>query len=630
MADSKFKRMIKTLPSFYKAEIATVIGGLLKSWAISDDNIEIQIKNTKDQIFVKEAEGRNLDRLGDNVGVNRSPELGIADSDYRKLVPVLSFFPKQVRKTIVALLDVFWGPGFTRPNINSGNTGPFAFGTATIIGGTANFIKDSTTVRGTGSAFLTEVQAGQYIKPLGFDGTTYAKVSSVIDDDTIELSLPWAHDIAINSDIATGAIRELEYEVDSGRITKTLRFIPNAFSDLTAVTISELINFINNDPEHSPHITASEFLDPILGSKFNLRTNTPGLQGSIQILGGDSNTPMRFNFPLDEQIETRAKVIEVNPNEIIIQIPSSVPVLRRGLKGSSHSKDTKAEIFSSDEIFDFASLGANSTLEITIDGTAYVVNFNHAAQFNDPARVTSEEIADVINGQLLFLQAFAKSHKSVSALGLRTTEGSSEYQVTGGTANSLLNFDTTLQQDLDIIDVDFPSSYIFDPVGQLFTVTRVNSNLSTQVDNGTVQSTITLDDASSFPNSPGKLLLNFGRSQQEGPISYTSRPNNSTLLIDASHIFQDTHTTGRQVNLISDSPTLPRLTGDDYAVYAVGTDEAREAAQELIKKLLAAGVVVRFVIDFPEFLFVCSCEGCGPSESADQRGSLTDQGPLVF
>ena len=48
------------------------------------------------------------------------------------------------------------------------------------------------------------------------------------------------------------------------------------------------------------------------------------------------------------------------------------------------------------------------------------------------------------------------------------------------------------------------------------------------------------------------------------------------------------------------------------------------------KKLLAAGVVVRFIIQFPETLFECVCRDCGPSESPDYRGALTGQGPLVF
>ena len=81
---------------------------------------------------------------------------------------------------------------------------------------------------------------------------------------------------------------------------------------------------------------------------------------------------------------------------------------------------------------------------------------------------------------------------------------------------------------------------------------------------------------------------------------------------------------------MSNTPTIPRITGDDYAVFVTGTQEARAAAQELIKKILAAGVVVRFVIEFPEVLFECMCQGCRPSDSPDQVGSRSGLPPLSF
>lgn len=622
--------MVKSLPSLYKAETNTYIRGLLKAWGFLDDQVTIEIGNTKDQLFVETANARNLDRLGSNVGVNRAPELGIDDNDFRDLVPVLSFYPKQVRATIVALLDVFWGAGFTRPNISSGNTETFNFGPQVALSGTLTFKKDDKVVKGSGTSFLSQVQPGDYIKPSSAPGTQYVKVSGVISNDTLELSLPWSNNTVVNTAGQNGPIKTLEYTVDR-RVSKTIRFIPNAFANLTAVTINELIAFINANIEHSPLITADQFLDPILGTKLNIRTNTPGLRGSIQITGGTANAPGILNFPTTLAIETRAKVIEVNPNEIVVQIPSSVPVLRRSLKGSAHPRETKAQITSNREIFNFAGLGASSTLTLTIDGSPYTVTFTHALNFANPAKATAIEVAEVINAQLLFLNATAGiGVTDPKRVALSTTEGSSEYQITGGTANAILGFTTTLQQDPDLIEANFPSSYIFDPVGQLFTVTGTSSELSTPVLAGSVSSTLSIANASAFPNIPGKFILDFGRANQEGPVSYTSRPNNSTLLIDASYQFQKDHAAGRKVNLISSQPTIPRVTGDDYPVYVTGTEEARTAAQDLIKKLLAAGVVVRFIIDFPEFLFICTCRDCGPSDSPDQRGSRTGNGPLVF
>lgn len=628
---NKFERLCKALPSLYKPELNVMVGGLLKAWAISDENLEVQISNAKDQLFVKTAADKYLNALGSNAGVDRSAELGLDDDTFRGLIPILSFYPKQVRETMIALLDVFWGAGFTRANVSSGNSEVFNFGTSSAIGGTAIFIKDSNIVQGLGTNFLSQVVVGDYIKPTASSGHYYAKVSQIISDTELELTLPWSNEIVLNTSVVKGIIRELQYSVDKNRYSSTIRFIPNAFEDLESITAQELVTFINNNLEHSKYITASAFYDPIGGTKLNLRTNTPGLQGSIQINGGDANIVSRLNFDIALHNETKAAVYEINPNEIVVRIPSSVPVLRRSLKGSSHPRQTKAELFSSIEPYNFSSLGASSTLDITIDGTPYVVTFNHAIDFIDPTQVSASEVTLAINRQLMFLEAFDLSSTSIKQVGLRTTAGSSEYQITGGLANNVLHFNTLLQLDPDIIVDGLPSAYIFDPVGQLFTVTRIKSSLSQQVNGGSIIPYISLADASSFPNKPGKFLVNFGRAKQEGPINYNSRPNNSTLLIDASYVFQNEHVVDSMVNFISDQPTLPRVTGDDYAFYITGTESARAAAQDLLKKLLASGVVIRFLIDFPEFLFTCIIASAPDSlYDPNYKGSLSGSVPLIF
>lgn len=627
---NKFQRMVRSLPSLYQAETNVMVGGLLKAWGLSDDNISVQLKNTKDQLFVSTANGRFLDALGTNVGVDRAPELGMTDEDFRKLIPVMSFYPKQVRETIIALLDIFWGPGFTRPNISSGNIETFNFGPENGITGTLTFKKDERIVKGVGTAFISEIQPGDYIRPQSLDGKNYYKVSAILDNSTIQLSVPWTGNTMVNTTGVIGTIQDLEYEVDS-RERRTIRFLPNAFADLNAVTIDELVSFINSNIEHNIFISASEFIDPILGKKLNLRTNTPGLQGSIQILGGTANDVTRLNFSNDISTETKCKVLEINPNEIVIQIPSSVPILRRSLRGAAHPRETKAKIQSLEQVFDFSGLGASSELDITIDGNNFTVTFTHATDFADPSKATSLEVAAVINAQLLGVEAKTSSNfEEQKALTLQTTEGSLEYQITGGTANTVLNFPTTLQQDPDLIDINLPSPYVFSPLEQLYTVTGVSSELLNPIAEGDVSSTLNLVNAASFPNEPGKIMIDFGRDTEEGPINYSSRPNNSTLLIDASYTFQYNHLAGRKVNFVENTPSRPRVTGEDYAFYVTGTEQAREAAQALIRKLIAAGVVIRFIIDFPEFLFICECRECGPSDDTNYRGSRTGQGPLVF
>ena len=139
MADEKFKRLVKSIPGLYRPEVNTMIGGLLKAWGLSDDDVVVQLKETKKQIFESDASDRYLDYLANNVGVSRTAELGIEDADFRNLIPVLPYYPKQVRQTIIALLDVFWGPGFTRANLNSGNIEPYDFSPESVLTGQVTF-----------------------------------------------------------------------------------------------------------------------------------------------------------------------------------------------------------------------------------------------------------------------------------------------------------------------------------------------------------------------------------------------------------------------------------------------------------------------------------------------------------
>jgi hypothetical protein len=623
----KFERLARTLPARYRPKVNTFIKGLLKAWAVSDDEVTVQLTEAKNQLFVDKAEAAYLDRNASNYGVERTAELGVDDPTFRQLVPILSTYPKQVRATIISLLEVFWGPGFTRANISSGNSEPFNFGAGVLLpsGGTVSFREGEKIVKGTGTSFLTDLSPGEYIRPNTGDDTSFRKISRVISNTEVELSVAWDQDtIALIQGLRAEELT-LTFLRDSNPEEKIIRFSPNAFTNLTTITARELADFINSKVEYNDDLQADIFLDPQQGNKLNIRTQTPGLGGAIQITGGTANTPSILNFSGDRADDIRCAVYEVNTNEIVVQIPSTVPVLRRELAGAVHPKQQKAILNSIEGPYNFTALGPNSDLTLDIDGNPYTVVFNHSIDFEDASRVSAAEVARVIDSQLNYLNARTKTTESFTTVGLNTTEGAAQYQITGGTANSLLQFSTDLQTDPDVIITDYPSSYVFDPVGQLFTVTGSNAILTEDIGQGSVQSTISVDNAANIPSASGLLLFNFGRAEQEGPITYNSRPNNSTLLIDASHIFSNNHLQGRYVNLVVDQPTIPKVTGSDYPVYIVGTEEARTAAQSLIRKLIASGVIIRFQIDFPEVLFECTVS---VPEDADHSGSLSNGSPL--
>lgn len=125
MADPKIDRYIRNTPKAFKPQTNPIIRALFEAWAQSDDEIVQQLKNTKAQLFVRTGEGQYLNRLASSLGVARPSELGLLDSEFQELIPNLSLKAKQIKKIFYDVMDIFWGPLFTRANLTSVNFAPF-------------------------------------------------------------------------------------------------------------------------------------------------------------------------------------------------------------------------------------------------------------------------------------------------------------------------------------------------------------------------------------------------------------------------------------------------------------------------------------------------------------------------
>jgi len=428
---SKIDRYIKNAPNIFPSQVNSIVHALFEAWAAGDNQIQIDIENTKEQIFVKNADGEFLDRLASSVGVSRPSEIGLLDEDFQQLIPNLSLKAKQVRQIFYDTMDVFWGPLFSRANITASNFEPF------------------------------NISAGDRFVIL-VDGT--------LTQETVALS----GDIAIPG------------SATSEEITAILNRLPN--------------------------ITASVIEDQISNTKtVNIRTNTAGPRGSLNIDESLSTmvSASKIDFNINEVIITdfnqRTVVYEIRHRELIIEIPAVVPTLRRTLKGSHH-------------------FHADSTLE-----SAVAPN----------------------NGI-------------------------------------------------------WQGSFLFSPSGSAFTVTSNSTSLQEIIQKSDVLVKITVDDASNIPNEPGYLIFGFGKSDEEFPVPYISRPNNNTILLDPSYIFNTSHAINTKINYINDRMAFePNANGSDLPIYLTSPVDARRIVQDLLKKLKAAGIVIVFKVLLPEYKYLC-------------------------
>jgi hypothetical protein len=260
MSESKINKYIRTIPKVFNAGNNPVLNALLKGFAGADDEICTQIQNTKAQLFVKTAEGQDLDKLANSLGVSRPVSLGLTDSEYQKLIPNLSLKAKQIRKTFYDTAEIFWGTFFIYTNVQTQNFEPF--------------------------------------------------------------------------NISTGDV--LKIEVDNGD-EQQIKVIAGDVASPGAATAEEVLAILSRNE----NITASIITDALTSQKaINIRTNTPGPNGALEILASTMVGSSKLDFEIKKheliQQDQRVAIYEIRPNEVLIEIPAIVPALRRTLKGSHH------------------------------------------------------------------------------------------------------------------------------------------------------------------------------------------------------------------------------------------------------------------------------------------------------
>jgi len=335
MAD-KLTRYYRTIPSIFAPENNIPINGMLSAWAEENENSAVQISETRNQLFVSKAEGRYLDYQASNAGVRRPFYVSLDNPSLRNLIVTLSYAPKQVRKTLWDVLDIFWGELFSRANITSNNDDTYNFGAPIGLTGTVSFVNGSAVVEGVGSLFNTEVAQGDWIRLDVDDNEYFASVSRVVSNTQLYLS-------SLYSGTTGGGLakvytaRELEIEVDT--VASVIGFVPTYFEDTLVVTAEEIVEMIN---DMDLRVRAEVITSIFTGEKYvNLRTETVGALGKIKIVGGNANTILDFPSGLKtiHSLSQSTVIYEINHREVVIEVPEMLAKLTRTLKGSCHLRD---------------------------------------------------------------------------------------------------------------------------------------------------------------------------------------------------------------------------------------------------------------------------------------------------
>ncbi len=255
---NNLKKYFDTIPKTFSPETNRIMYALLYAIALSDDDVEAAIGEAKKDLFVRTATGRNLEKIANSLGVAKPQSLGLTDKEFQELIPNLSLKPKTIRKSFYDTADVFWGPLYSRANVQSQNFAPFNINV--------------------GDSLFVSINNGQLQQ---------VKI--------------------LTGDLATPGFATAEEMV-------------KIFSRIKGAT-------------------AQVVTEPLSGNKHvSIRTNTPGPTGSVEIYDSAIASAMGFDVGAYDllKLDQRVVVYNVNPNELLIEIPAVIPALRRTLRGSHH------------------------------------------------------------------------------------------------------------------------------------------------------------------------------------------------------------------------------------------------------------------------------------------------------
>ncbi len=167
--------------------------------------------------------------------------------------------------------------------------------------------------------------------------------------------------------------------------------------------------------------------------------------------------------------------------------------------------------------------------------------------------------------------------------------------------------DSTIEPARGTVQGVWQGSFIFSPNGQTntFTISKQNCQLQQNITKGEIYTSLAVNNNSSFTAATGDVIFDFGRDTQEGPVKYRGIPNQNTVLIDPGYVFKFDHSTGSNLNVITEKqPHTPNKSGKDLAVYLTSPSGAREVVQMILESLAAAGVIVKFKVLAPTYKYI--------------------------
>lgn len=337
-------------PEVFKTKVNQNWKAIIEAIGQEDQFIADLAEAVRQQFFVKTADRPYLDRLGSNVKVDRPRFVGMDDPTFRRYIPILAYQPKQVKLIIDTLLDIFFFKESTTAYIESEAFEPFS-------------LEDGWELEYLIDGFKTE--------RIEFNADDFSDISNASADEVASVINRQADEsfaiVFDNSVTKRKSIRIFtntigskgSIEMTGGRANIDMMFdgfIDDAGNGVnTEWTVTKVgdtvtfeftggnspgIEFLNEDDIviiDLPGNTGSFPIKDVLISegKFSF----VNLFGTAGVFTQTSARQVKFIRPFKSVVYTRRRRAvswETSPGNIIVETPTSPPVVRRSLSGSAH------------------------------------------------------------------------------------------------------------------------------------------------------------------------------------------------------------------------------------------------------------------------------------------------------
>lgn len=537
---SKITSIKRFMPNLFRPDSNINIKALLEAIGGSDDDVVTQIANAKEQIFVISAVSSFLDTLGSNVGVERTSD------------PTEFYFTDNLFRQLIPLLS--YHPKQIKETMQGILDAFFGVGHPDVGMYEINPSEVVVTMPATLPIIRDELIGTTHFHSHGGWITNIDNTAKTI---TVNFDDPFLKDEVINFDSTNG-------------------FAGSA--DVTGITL-EL-------PKSSTGKHAISFDKSLVTEAFGTLTRT-------------------FTYSLD--LSSYKHVSYWLYLSDLTDVDKSKIVLKTGANTSTYEIDDSDLIAGWNRItFDIIApdsiIGAGATLS-DVDEVDFVVMLDAAGNTLLDIRldnfIASEtqiefEVDDFTN------KTFSQDGSNLTIV--NSTVGKTNITLSFAATADLLGFVKT--DRFEIIDSVYPSSYIYDPDTAVLGLTLQRTVLDQNISIGDTGGIISFVDSSDIPDSPGFLVFDFGdQDNEESLVPYLERPTNSSLIIEPAYIFTKDHLIGDVVNVVTSGAVEPVDDGTDYGVFNLGTEEPIDAAQTILGKIKASGVVFRFIVKVTS----CTC-----------------------